>query len=178
MGTAIIASFFTFVLWIAAHLVAMHINPAKGRMSAMMKAWLISLPVLLVVLAILNHSDRLVAALNGQESALISWFYAFLLHLLLFFLFVECFYHIERSVTLRLLVEIQAAPGTGPSIAVIMKDYSVDDMIRRRLDDMERSGFVRKTGNGWILSPKGETLAKIMSFSCWIFQSKAQNERL
>jgi hypothetical protein len=178
MGTAILASFSATVLWIIAHLVAMHLRPAKGRMGAMAKAWLCSLPVLVIALYLINGDANLVAALNGKESGLLSWFYALLLHLLLFFLFVECFYHIERSVTLRLLVEIEASSASKPSINSIMRDYSVDDMIRRRLESMEQSGFIIKKDDRWVLSQKGATYAKIMGLSCWIFQSKPQNERL
>jgi len=147
-------------------------------MAAMAKTWLVSLPVLLFVLLVLNHSNALVEVLNGQESPSLSYSCALLLQILLFFLFVECFYHVERSVTLRLLVEIQAATFTGRSVGTIMKDYSVDEMISRRLDVMLRSGLVRKTNGKWNLTSKGEAFAKIMSISCWIFQSKPQNERL
>ena len=91
---------------------------------------------------------------------------------------MECFYHIERSVTLRLLVEIRANAQTAPTLTGLMKDYSVDDMIKRRLDDMARSGFVTRAGDKWVLSAKASTLAKVMALSCWIFQSKPQNERL
>lgn len=178
MGTAIIASLLTTLLWIAGHLLAMRARPAKKRMSAMGKAWLLSLPALAVVLALLNRDAGLVAALNGGEDPLLSWFYALLLQLLLFFLFVECFYHVERSVTLRLLVEIQAMQEGKATITSLMKDYSVDDMIRRRLDDMARSGFVTRSGEGWVLSPKGAKLAGVMGLSCWIYQSKTQDERL
>ena len=176
MVTALMASFIVTALWILAHLVAMHIRPAKARMAAMAKAWLISLPVLFLELAFLNNYVGI--ALNRQESPWLSYFYALVLHLLLFFLFVECFYHIERSVTLRLLVEIETAAGGNSSITAIMKGYSVDDMIQRRLDILARSGFASKTGDRWVLSSKGKRLAGIMSFSCWIFQSKPQNERL
>ncbi|HWB58598.1 MAG TPA: hypothetical protein VG733_03860 [Chthoniobacteraceae bacterium] len=176
MGTAVIASFSVTALWIAAHLVAMHMRPAKGRMGAMFKAWLLSLPVLVIVLLLLNNIEVFRVALNGHESGLLSWFLAAVLHLLLFFLFVECFYHVERSVTLRLLVEIQIAGH--PSIETIMKDYSVDDMILRRIEAMERSGFITKSGEGWVLLPKGAAYAKIMGLSCWIFQSKTQDERM
>lgn len=176
MGTAVIASFAVTALWIIAHLVAMHISPAKSRMPAMFKAWLLSLPVMAMALALLNHAPGLVKALNGTEAPALSWICALVMHLLLFFLFVECFYHFERSVTLRLLIEIDAAKN--PSINTIMKDYSVDDMIVRRLHDMERSGFVTKSGDRWALTTKAGKLARVMSFSCWLYQSKPQNERL
>lgn len=178
MGTAIISSFAVTLLWIIGHLVTMQFRPAAGRMGAMARAWLASLPVLLIVLVALNRMDKLVIALNGQEHPLISYFYALLLHVLLFFLFVECFYHIERSVTLRLLVEIDAAATAKPTVGSLMKDYSVDDMITRRLDAMEQSRFIKRAGDKWVLASKGQSFARIMRLSCWIFQSKPQNERL
>ena len=178
MGTAIISSFGVTAIWILVHLISMHLKPAQRRMVAMTRVFVLSIPVLLATLAVLNHSKKIVLVLNGNESVLMSYIFALLIHLLLFFLFVECFYHVERSVTLRLLIEIQTFQSGKPTIDAIMKDYSVDDMIRRRLEDMSRNGFVRKSNGAWVLSSKGRAMAGIMNFSSWIFQSKPQNERL
>ncbi len=165
MTTGLLAAVATTILWILGHLVSMHIRPAGHRFIAMARAYLVSAPVLVA----------LVFFLHGDATA---YFYAALLHLLLFFLFVECFYHVERSVTLRLMVEILEAPRGQTSIDDIMKGYSVDDMIRRRLEDMSRSSLVTRSDGKWMLAPKGRRLARMMDFSCKIYRSKPQNERL
>jgi hypothetical protein len=177
MATALISSFFVTLLWITMHLLLVHQKPCKRRLKAMTFAFLWSLPVLFLSLFFLQQETAIVLKLNGHENHSLAYGYAFLLHLLFFLFFVECFYHLERSVTLRILIEIDQTP-TPTKIEEIEKNYSVDDMISRRLDDMLTHGWLYQKNDRWILSPKALFLAKAMRFSCWLFQSKPQDLRL
>jgi hypothetical protein len=178
MGTAVIASLAVTMLWIAVHLVLIRLVAARRRFQAMIRDFLLSLPVLVVAVGWLGGQPALVTALNGQESPWLPWIIAPLTHLLLFFLFVECFYHVERSITLRFLLEIDHAVDRKPSPEKITAEYHVDDMISRRLADMAANGWITREGERWRLSLQGRRLAALMRLSCWIFQSKPQNERI
>ena len=177
MVTALFSSLLITIAWVSLHLLLMHKRPCSHRLSAMTKGFLLSLPLLFLFLFFLQHQPTLVLKLNGHEAPLMAYIYAFLLQLLFFFFFVECFYHVERSVTLRLLIEIQEAK-TSLKIEEVIEDYSLDEMILRRLNDLLTHEWVRKKGDHWGLTTKGQCLAKIMRFSCWLFQSHPQNERL
>lgn len=177
MGTGLLASLLATFSWIMVHLFLMHQRPCKQRLAAMTQAFLLSLPLLFVLLFFLQRQPAIVLQLNGQEDFFLAYSYGFLLHLLFYFFFVEVFYHIERSVTLRFLIEIDNSSSTA-NLKQIIKEYSVEEMIPRRLNDMKISGWIFKKNDRWILTFKGLCLAKTMRFSCWLFQSKPQNERL
>jgi DNA-binding HxlR family transcriptional regulator len=175
MLTGIIAALGGVLLCVAGHLIAMHRRPVKGRLGAMTRAFTLGFPGTLVLVPIVRVLGR---GWDGGEHPAIAWIVAILLHVLLFFLFVECFYHVERSVTLRLLVELLEHPQRAASAEEIMRDYSVDDMIERRLEDLIRNRWLEESGGRYRLTAKGRSLARVMSTSLWIYQNKPQNERL
>lgn len=177
MATAFISSFLVTALWIRAHLLIVHQKPCEHRLKAMTFAFLCSLPLLFLFLFFLQQWPTVFLKLNGQENCFLAYIYAILLHILFFFFFVECFYHLERSVTLRLLVEIHQSPKPV-KVEEMEKNYSLDDMILRRLDNMLHNGWLYQKNGHWLLSQKALFLAKAMHFSCWLFQSKPQDQRL
>jgi DNA-binding HxlR family transcriptional regulator len=178
MVTAIFAASVVFLLCVIAHVVAMRLRPTKNRVAAITWAFLPGFPLTVIVVFLLHRIGGWPARLDGPESPMLAYVFALILHLLLFFLFVECFSHIERSVTLRLLVELLEHPKGAATTVEIMREYSVDDMIRRRLADLLRNGWVQESDGRFRLTEKGRRLARVMSVSIWIYQSKPQNERL
>jgi len=178
MVTALIASGIAFLLCVTAHLFAMRRKPTKKRLGAMTTAFLPGFPLALFAVFVLRSWGDWPASLDGHEHPLLPYILVPVLHLLLYFLFVECFYHIERSVTLRLLIELHEHPRNAATTKEIMRDYSVDDMIRRRLDDLVRNRWVEESGGRFRLTEKGRRLARLMRTSIWVYQSKPQNERL
>ena len=158
MITSIFASGIVFLLCLAAHLITMRLRPVKGRLHAMTAAFLPGFPLGVLLVFLLHRMGGWPVNLDGEESPLLAYILAPLLHLLLFFFFVECFYHIERSVTLRLLVELLEHPKGAATTEEIMREYSVDDMIRRRLADLLRNGWVRESDGRFQLTDKGRRL--------------------
>lgn len=177
MLSGLLASLLVTFFWIIACIVFMHCYPTAHRFRIMTKSFCCSLPLLWFFVFLLQHQPTIIERLNGHESPILAYFMALLMHFLFFFFVVECFYHIERSVTLRLLIEIQQHPSSL-TISDLMKNYSVDDMIMRRLQDMAKNGWSYYENDRWKLTPKGHYLALLMHFSCWLFQSKPQNKRL
>jgi hypothetical protein len=178
MASGLIAGILAFLAFVGGHLAAMHRRPDPSRMKAMFRAYAWSLPVPALLLAAMHSAPHWRAVLDGSEHPALAWLCAYVCHLLLFLFFVECFYHVERSVTLRFLMEILEAPGERVRLAELMGRYSVDDMIRRRLDVMQTNGLVTHHADRWRIAPKGRRLAAAMAISCWIFRSKPQNARL
>ena len=167
------------MLWIGVQMIWMHIRPAPNRFRSMLRGYLVSLPLVPLLWWILpSLAPELWLEWNGVEAPLSALFHALLAHLLIFFCYVEGFYHVERAVTLRLLIEILEFPGGQPTLRDIEKDYNIDEMVRRRLEVLAANGYVAREGDRWRLRPKGALLARIMALSCWIFQSKTQDERL
>lgn len=161
-------------IWITIQILWMHVKPAKNRFKAMLLGYVLSLPFVIAAYEWLPGA----AAIPLHEPWGIGLFFAYFLHLLLFFLYVECFYHVERSVTLRFLVEILQRSPPGAGMDEILAEYNVDNMIRTRLVVLEENNFIERREGTWRLKPKGARLAKIMRVTAWIYQSASQADRL
>ena len=177
MAAGLFASLVVSFAWIFLQIGFMHVRPAENRIRSMTLFFAASLPFVFLLLRPGLIPKFITEASPGGNTAM-QFLHAYFFHLLIFFLFVECFYHVERAVTLRFLIEIMRQPGGIARLGEITKDYNVRDMIARRLEALESHNFISRSGDVWRLKPKGRFFARAMQFSCWIFQSKGQSERL
>ena len=171
MLRGIIAAVVVSMAWIIVQNAWMFFRPAKARLRAMATGFFVSLPLLAVVERVLP------VAVPQAESPWLGPLQALTLHTLIFLGYVECFYHVERSVTLRLLVEMLPYQASGVTIQELKGRYSQDDMIARRLSVLERSGFVRQSSAGWELTRKGFAYAAGVEALSKLFQSRSQADQ-
>ena len=174
MLTALILVIPLSFLWIILHIVWMHIHHADNRFSAMLNGFLLSLPVLLIALWC-PQTRAFHAALSPEPYGLVI-FHAALAHVLIFFCFVECFYHIERAVTFRMLIEI-AAHEEGIPVAALKQDYHISEMIATRMNTLMERQFVYEKDGRWHLLPKGRWFARLMHFTLWLYNAQSQKDR-
>jgi hypothetical protein len=175
MARGIIVAVLVSAAWILIQNVVMHPRPAENRFRAMVVGYLSSLPFVWLAYRWMPT----LAPVSGAESPALGLFQAYLLHLLLFLCYGECFYHVERSVTLRLLVELLRHGDEPASLETIQSRYNVDGMIRERMEVLRDRGFVESAGgDGWRLRIKGKLLAGTTVFFGRLFQIKPQHERL
>ena len=166
-------------IWIGTQILLSRILRANSYFRAMLSGYLVSLPVVYIVWkCTANAFPAAWAALAGAEHPEHALLHAYVVHLLVFFLYVECFYHVERSVTLRLLIEIWDYSYFTPTMDAISENYRVADMIAERLKVMVANDYVEKSGDCFLLSTKGRRFAIAVRLFCWIYQSKTQDERL
>lgn len=175
MLQGLIAATLVTLIWVLAQVFVMHLRPAENRFKAMLAGYLASLPLVFIF-------ARWIAPLLAPAPAAAAGgspiFHAYLSHLLLFFLYVECFYHVERSVTLRFLVEILARQDRPPRVEDIRGQYSIREMITARLEVLRQNGFAEERAGRWHLKAKARLLVTAMRFSVWLFQSEIQSERM
>ncbi|HUI07359.1 MAG TPA: hypothetical protein VL486_10190 [Verrucomicrobiae bacterium] len=174
MAQGIIVAAVVSAAWILAQNLFMHVRPAENRFKAMVVGYLLSLPFVLLV----YHWTPSPVPESVTESPALGLFQAYLLHLLLFFCYAECFYHVERSVTLRLLVEILQHGDEPAPLQAIRDRYNVEGMIRERLEVLRENGFVERVDDSWRLLFKGAALARVTVVTAWVFQIRPQHERL
>ena len=166
------------VLWISAQIYLGRLQPPRSRFRAMLAGYLASLPFVFGFYWILPAVfPSLWGSLVGAEHSVSALFHACFSHLLIFFLYVECFYHVERSVTLRLLTEINDHPGSETPEA-ISAGYNVDGMIEQRVAVLNANRYTEQSGDRIRLLPRGRRFAAAAKAFSWLFQSKMQDERL
>jgi hypothetical protein len=177
MEHGIMVAFAVGLLWILVQNLLMHVRPAENRFRAMVIGYLLSLPLVCVGYQwVPPITVGIKEAMQVQEPGL-GLFHAYFFHLLLFLFYAECFYHVERSVTLRLLVELLKSGTDGASLQAIQGQYSLQEMIQQRLEILREHGFIEERQGSWHLHVKGAVFARIAVACSWLFQFKGQHER-
>ena len=162
MEQGVLAGAAVSLAWIFLQIAWMHVRPAANRIGAMFVGYIASLPFVFI---------------SAPHTAM-GLFHAYLFHLLLFFFYVQCFYHVERSVSLRMLIELLRAGPEGLPLETLGSRYSVAEMVEQRLLVLRDKGFLERRDDTWRLRLKGLWLARAAATMSWIFQAKGQHERL
>ena len=161
------------ILWVVAQNLWMHIRPNPRRVQAILTGYILSLPL---VYCVYRWMPVLLETFPHEALAM-GWVHAYLLHFLLFAFYGECFFHVERSVTLRLLVEILHAGPQGAGLEVLRSQYPVGQMVAQRLEVLRKNGFLREENGRWQLQRKAKLLARFAVLGNWLLCASAQNER-
>lgn len=75
--------------------------------------------------------------------------------ILLFLTGVLFYYHADRSITVRLLIELARAPQQRLSLAQLQEVCGVEVLMEDRLDSMAMNGFLVRHNGRYHLAPKG-----------------------
>ena len=178
MAHGIIVALGISAIWILLQNLLMHFRPAQDRFGAMLKGYALSLPFVFVAYHWLPPLSLAIARAMQQEAYAMGLIHAYFFHLLLFFFYAECFYHVERSVTLRFFVELLKRGDQGAKLDVVQSHYSVDDMIQQRLEVMRDQGFLEQRQDSWHFRLKGRLLARASWIGSRLFRFKPQHERM
>ena len=82
----------------------------------------------------------------------------------------------DRSVTLRILVELLLAPGHMLSLAALSQRYGVRTMIASRLQQLEEGGFLTVARDDAItLLPRGERFGRFVAGGRRLFRIASAN---
>jgi hypothetical protein len=92
----------------------------------------------------------------------------------LLFLTAVLFYsHADRSITVRLLIELARAPRQRLTLAEMQAVCGVEVLMQDRLDIMQRNGFLVARGDRFVLSTKGWIAGSVGSVARSLIRMKA-----
>jgi hypothetical protein len=118
-------------------------------------------------------SDRV---LTGQSLTWEGRVYLVLLHLGIGGVFFHFMTLPDRSVTLRILVELHHSPAKALAIADLEERYSVRDMIVSRLQQLAEGRFLTIGANGTLtLLPRGERFGRFIVAGRRLFRIDSAN---
>lgn len=78
---------------------------------------------------------------------------------------VQLYFALDRSVTLRLLLELSLAKDEVFTEPQVRAAYGLDRMIERRLEILESSGHIAKDGPRFVLTAKGRRFARLFALA-------------
>ena len=142
-------------LWLVVQTVVFHVAAPRKAFSSML-TWFSPTVLLYLVLYWALPADLgiLGAGFVGADWRL-GAANGLLVHVLLFLTAGLFYSHADRSITVRLLIELARAPEQRLTLAQMQAMCGVEVLMQDRLDIMVRNGFLAVRGDRFVLTAKG-----------------------
>jgi hypothetical protein len=142
-------------LWLVVQAVVFHVAAPRKAFSSMLTWFSPTVPLYLVLYWVLPADlGVLGSGLVGVDWRL-GLANGLLVHVLLFLTAGLFYSHADRSITVRLLIELARAPQQRLTLAQMQAMCGVEVLMQDRLDIMMRNGFLATRGDRFVLTAKG-----------------------
>ena len=166
--TGLVAGVLTGIIFFLIHLFLfgtgiVKINPnwslkkLKRHAELLMVIWLASIPVYVFLYRMLDNYEVL-TLINKTEGFQV--FYYLILFIMFFFIYLIFYYVVDRSVSTRIMLEIDASPEKRLTFEEIKAVYDLNTKYLNELQGMINGGFIKKDGEYYFNAPKGTIIAR------------------
>jgi hypothetical protein len=143
------------VVWLVVQGVVFHVSMPQKAFASMVK-WFAPTVPLYIVIFVATPADL---GILPPRFVGVDWRLALMnglvVHVLLFLTAGLFYSHADRSITVRLLIELARAPQQRLTLDQMQEICGVDVLMQDRLDIMVRNGFLNQRGDRFVLTPKG-----------------------
>jgi hypothetical protein len=161
MAKGLLLSVAITAVWGVAVIARLHQRTPQRIFRMMVSAFIPTIPVYGVLYWVTPPGLGVLPARLTLTPVALGFWNGLLFHLLFFLTIVQCFYHVNRSITLRLLTEFERASGHFLTVAELSKVYGLDQMIQNRVEAMAQNHFIEHRGGRYYLARKGQVFARI-----------------
>jgi hypothetical protein len=157
--TGMLTAFGSFAIYVLTHWAACWARswPRPSRLLNLL--WLAFLPVYLAGFLVLSHNCPRLAVNLHTANGVINLLNGLLIQVLLLIGYTAFFFLIERGLSLRVTIEISRAPQGRMKLAEIMRVYTYDYILEKRLGQILAMGYWRKDGENFVSTIKGRRFA-------------------
>ncbi|MBN1353327.1 MAG: hypothetical protein JW994_01475 [Candidatus Omnitrophica bacterium] len=175
----IIAALFCSSVCVAAHFIfaylglvkTEHGHPIRKLIYHWKLLFAVSIALLPVFLGLFYFMEKKGGFFNILESSLMcQYLYGLFFFAMLFFLYLSVYYVFDRSVSSRIMIEIENSPGKKLTFEQLKAAYDADTKYLNELKGMMEGGFVSKYGSYYRNTIKGAMVGKLASFYKRIFR--------
>lgn len=177
MIKASILGFLCFMLFLCVHAAVFHTFDLKERFRAIKTIFFALIPVYAALYLIMPAGyivvetggpaaffstaplGTIVAATRG-----IYFLSGFMLYLFLFLGYCQFYFIVDRSISVRVMIEIENSPGGSLSAEEIQRVYPFKGILDRRLDHMLYGNYVRERDGRYSNTRKGVAQARVFGF--------------
>jgi len=143
------------VLWAVGQAVVFHVSAPRKVFSSMLRSFAPTIPLYLLLYYVTPaHLGFLPLGFVGMDWRL-GLGNGLIVHVLLFLTAGLFYSHADRSITIRLLIELARAPQQRLTLAEMRAMCGVEVLMQDRLDIMIRNGFLATRDDRFVLTPKG-----------------------
>ena len=150
MITGIFIALSSAAIFLLLHIAIFHYLRPKRHFRSIVLTYLGVIPVYAVLFFVFSDSFAAHYFLNGL-----------VLFLFLFLGYCQFYFIVDRSVSVRIMIEIERSQGKSLTEEQIMGVYSLEGMMARRLQHMEDGGYVIRQSESYINTTKGRLEARL-----------------
>ncbi|SVD39622.1 uncharacterized protein METZ01_LOCUS392476 [marine metagenome] len=153
MIEGILLAFGCYVAFLFAHVGVFHFFRPKRHYRSIQLTFLGFLSTYVIMYILLSSSFEVLGFLNG-----------ILIFFLLYFGYCQFYFIVDRSISVRINIEIENSPNKKLSLEQLKEIYSWDYIFLRRLGHMLDSGYLAKESDGFFNTFKGRTQAQAFKY--------------
>jgi hypothetical protein len=136
----------------------------------MLWVWILCMPLVFPCAAALSRAGVYYLETGGLLSRWVSILYGLLLLTGYFFFYVVVYYIVDRSVSSRIMREIENAPQKKLTFEELKAAYRINKKYQDTLESMLQGGFVRIQEGRYACTIKGAMLARCAEFMKYVLK--------
>lgn len=141
--------------WIVVQGVVFHVAAPRKAFSSMVMCFGPTVPLYLILYYVTPADLGFLSGEFAEADWRLGLGNGLVVHVLLFLTAALFYYHADRSITVRLLIELARAPEQRLTLAEMQAMCGVEVLMQDRLDIMVLNGFLAARGDRFVLTPKG-----------------------
>lgn len=160
----ILITFGCFLLAAIVHILIFHYVRVKFR-ARLLELIFVFFFVIQIILMIVIPENFLWPDINYSLLLNIATFVnGLMLYLLLFFFYANNYFVTDRSISIRIMIELENSPQQGLSKEELYQYYNGDMIMDKRLNDMIYGQYVKLVNGKYINTKKGKIYAKVFKY--------------
>ena len=156
MLEGILIALFCFILFLLIHVVIFHNRQVKKRFNTLVMIFLSLFPIYVLIYSL--TSDFLT---NFTSSALVSFLNGILIYILLFFGYGHFYFLVDRSISVRTMVELENSRERKLTYEQLKEVYSPDNLLLRRVGEMLNGKYIIENSGCYKTTRKGRYQARL-----------------
>ena len=159
MLKGILVALFCFILFLLIHALIFHNWRIKKHFEAIMIIFYSLIPVYALIYFLTPYFFA-----HSTPAVIVGFVNGFIIYLFLFFGYCQFYFIIDRSISVRVMIEMENSPQKKLTAEEIKEVYSLDGLLTRRLGHMVGTNYIVENSGYYTNTRKGRFEARLFKF--------------
>lgn len=167
-----VIGFFCFVIFLLLHIFIFHNWKIRHRFIALFNIFCSLLPIYILLYILIPIEAMIVMPADPRIalgaiiglSKIFNFLLGILIYLLLFFSYCQFYFITDRSISVRIMIELEKSENKRLTLWQIKKIYTPDYIFLRRLKHMIDGKYIIQDGDSYRNTRRGQIVSKLFKF--------------